>query len=416
MKKGAAKDKSIKNKIIFWVLVGVFIRLLFMPFSAHKDFLASYSRASMIVQGKATPFDFSQPLGHLLQALDLKVFEFALPPGKLPIYPEFSYPYPETFFQKEIIHRAFFLFKLPYLLCELGALLVILKLGLKKEQSVRLVKFWMLNPLLIFTFYIYGRYDSLSILMLAVTLLAIARKRYSMSALFLGISMLVRVYTVLLLPVFGLLFGKSLKDKAKLLVISLAPYALWMGLSAVCGGGSSEEWQWLASGPHQGFLFGWSFTLGQEMEIYPFFAGYFGFLIWLVLKGQSIFKDRVRDFSTLSLVVILLYLSLSFFLANYPVWLFPFIALPAVFNRDLPKLHCLQILAFLMILPYWNNPLFLRLFTAVSERAFFDFPIRGLVSLIYPAQKIVGLGRTLFSVASWYMIWLLLKDEKKTLA
>jgi len=390
-----------KKKIIFWLTVGIFIRLVFMPFAAHKDFLASYSRANEISQGERSLFEFDQPLSHLIQVVNLKIFSPLLPQDKLPLQENYQWPYEARIPKFDIVHRALFIFKIPYLLFELGAVWVLAKLLKNKKDKLSLVKFWMVNPLLIFTLYIYGRYDAFCFFTLSLVLLTLKQKKNYLSALLLGVSVLFRMYPLLFVPVFVLLIGDTLKNKTKLLSLAFLPYATWLILKFILGSGA-QEFSWVVSGPHQSFLYSFAFTLDQGFIIYPFFASYFALLIWLWLKKPLI------SFGRISLIIVLLFLSLSVFLPNYPVWMFPFLALFLVGSGSLKKLHLLQIIAFVMILPFWNNPLFLRLFAPISERALLDFPVRGLVSVIYPAQKVINLGKTIFSVSSLFMVYELL--------
>lgn len=390
-----------------------------MPFTAHKDFLASYDRALMVLQGKASIFEYDQPLSILMQAVNLKIFSPLLPADKLPLEEEYTWPYTTIIPKSPITNRVIFLFKLPYLLFELGTLFLLLKLvaipkGKKylDQKGVLFTKLWMLNPLLIFTFYIYGRYDSFTFFVLAAALLALAKKKELFAATLLGVSLIFRVYPVLLVPVFLLSVGSSWKERLKHFLVILMPYAGWLMLKQLFFTASSEL-SWLTGGAHQALLYSFSLTLDQGFIIYPFFLAYFTFLTWLWIRGKKAAENSALDFSRGSLIVVFLFLALSVFLPNYPVWVFPFLILFIVQSEKLRKLHYLQIVAFLMILPFWNNPLFLRLLTPISERAFLDFPVRGLVSLIYPAQKVIDLGRTLFTAVSLFMAYLLLKDYEE---
>ena len=145
----------MQKKILFWVAVGILIRLAFMPFSGHKDFLASYARSNQIVKNATNIFSYNQPLSHIVQAVNLKIFSPLLPEDKLPIYQEYHWPYEAAIPHFEIVHRAFFVFKLPYLFFELLALWLLVKIVKDKAQKISLVKIWMLNPLVIRSHYIF---------------------------------------------------------------------------------------------------------------------------------------------------------------------------------------------------------------------------------------------------------------------
>lgn len=399
-----------------------------MPFFAHKDFLASYSRANEVAQGTRSIFEFDQPLSHLVQVINLKLISPIVPHSKLPLQKEYEWPYEAKIPNTGIVHRALFMFKLPYLLFELATLFVLGKIlvsqGVKGDTGVKgkvssiaqLIKLWMLNPLIIFTFYIYGRYDAFVFFVLALVLLLLKKQKNYLAATMLGAAVLFRVYPLMLVPIFVLIVGKTWAERIKYLLLISLPYATWLLVKMVLGVGLKEA-TWLVSGPHQSFMYSFAFELAQGFKIYPFFLGYFGLLVWLFLQSsnnQNLLRKTHRvgesaSFAKYSLVTLLLFLSLSTFLPNYPVWVFPFLVLFLVDNPNLKKLHTLQILSFAMILPFWNNPLFLRLLSPVSEQAFYNFPVQGLVSLIYPAEKVINLGKTLFTTVSLFMVWELLK-------
>ena len=144
------------------LLLGILIRLIIMPFFAyHEDIFMVHLRAFQIIGG-ASPFSFREPLTHAIEAFFLLLFKplygnslnfLNLPPQTIPN-----------------LNRLLFLFKLPYLIFEVVFWKIFLKLIKTNQNKIKAAWFLALNPILIYSIYIFGRYESYPLFFLSLFL------------------------------------------------------------------------------------------------------------------------------------------------------------------------------------------------------------------------------------------------------
>jgi len=191
------EDLSLRNAICKWFLIGLLIRLLFMPFVVHADFLSVYMRAHLIISHQLPLIGRAQMLIHAFHSFFLWIFKPLLPYVDIMLdgsanHLTFNWEMFYKFVTHPAVFRTLFLLKLPYLFFDLACVYLILAIFHNRKKKLYAFKFWMLNPIIIFATYIFGRYECIAIFFILLSLYYAKRKSFIKSLLFLGISIITR--------------------------------------------------------------------------------------------------------------------------------------------------------------------------------------------------------------------------------
>ncbi|MGD9976119.1 MAG: hypothetical protein AB7S77_23935 [Desulfatirhabdiaceae bacterium] len=225
---------------------GLLLRLLVMPFFAHVDFLSEYARVyKSIIYGN--PFAYSS-------RMVLSLIEIAWMTICLPLFPDggsgflFSDPARSTaglsdyflFVSDPGIYRTLFLLKIPYLIFDMGTAAIIFHMMDGKARQWTALKLWLFNPVTLYAFYLFGRYESIPLFFIALTLLMLARQKPLWAALVFGIALNCREIHIVYAPLFVLsllAFPITLKHIYKTMVpavlIIAASYLLPIGMKHI---------------------------------------------------------------------------------------------------------------------------------------------------------------------------------------
>jgi len=167
------------------ILAGVFIRLCVMPFFCHPDFLSEFRRIHFQFQ----EFNFFPGARFLVTAVETLNYAIAYPflsdAGSLfYLAPNESATAGHgdffAFVSHSSVFKALFMLKMSYLIFDMLSAWMIFRytlsgFGLKKAWTATAV--WIFNPVTIFSFYIFGRYESIALFFFLLALLFIKRHR-----------------------------------------------------------------------------------------------------------------------------------------------------------------------------------------------------------------------------------------------
>lgn len=231
----------MKNKIIWILVVGILLRL-FLAFSTfHSDVQPFYFAGEVIAKGNV--FNFYDYL-EKLPAKDpvLKVYPtnlFNYPPlvyfSLGPISYLISLP-----FSRELLHNFIFnlpsilgnaqlnflllVLKLPYLPFDLGVGLMLYKLFEKPKNKLLAFTLWIFNPVNLYATYMMGQFDVIPTFLAILALyVAIKKKKYFLSAFFLGLGASFKIFPFLFLVPLALTRDKWL-DRIKIVGIGMLTY------------------------------------------------------------------------------------------------------------------------------------------------------------------------------------------------
>uniref|UniRef100_A0A7C4MKM7 DUF2029 domain-containing protein n=1 Tax=Desulfatirhabdium butyrativorans TaxID=340467 RepID=A0A7C4MKM7_9BACT len=323
-----------RAKILSLFGVGLVIRLVLMPFFAHVDFLSEYGRMYQVVAtGKPTLY-LGRIVVVVIEQVSLRLFLPFLPDADTML--RFNDTGQATaglneyflFVSDPHIFRTLFLLKIPYLLFDMGTVWVLFRLMAGKAGQKTALCLWLFNPVTLYAFYVFGRFESIPIFFLSLTLLLLQKGRLVLSALTLGLALNCREIIVLYLPLYGLsLFGKQWNRNvlfrrmipALIVLFTMTVLPLWMKMRfetpLATGGGGVQDMESAQA------LFGMRFNW-----FVPFVFCYAAICLWLIEERS---RDPFERFLTATGLCILSFLLLVSHSAHYVSWmvLFPIVGL-----------------------------------------------------------------------------------------
>lgn len=393
-----------QEKLRKWLLSGLLLRLLVMPFTAHSDLLSIYYRAHLLLDGRAVK-GLGPNMFNLLHAGFLWLIKPLLPyrimwgAPKLKTFLMLDWL---GFVNQTSVFRALFLFKLPYLAVEVLAVWMLLKLT-EPERRTRVLIFWMFNPIVIFSTYIFGRFDMITVFLLLSSLYLVKSGRNDWSLVVLGGAALLRVYPIVLVLPFALILESGGWGRARLTAIGFLPLA-----ASIFGGlvqGETGLLKDFASMQHLSYPLAMKFYLNAEDNLYVFVFLYSLLMMYLFVNHQHGLDSLKRN----CFYVFLLFFATSFFHPHYLIWLVPFAAFffdePAQFQ----SIYRLHIAAWAIYTFQWGRYLAGYLLAPLSPAFFWSVPSPSeWIDRYYPAVQFIGIGRSLFSatcLAMAYLVW-----------
>ena len=403
------QDLIVKRSIYIWLLIGVLIRFTFMPIALHFDLLSIYQRSALIAYEGDMGRGLGQIFAHYIHAFFLFILKPLMPyiestlPGRGGSASWLGW---RIFALQPNVFRTLFLFKIPYLIFDLGCSFLFLFILQERKKGLAAFKFWMINPVVIFSAFIFSRYEPIVIFFILLSLYY-AKNNLSAKALFsLGIAVIVRSYPLMLLPFFVIIIGKTSWERLKLAFWGLLPLGIMTVISRLFQG-ASEIGVWVNM-PHSNYLMGlrWSMRMSYDV-IFVFFMGYTILFLYTYFRTNHSFAHLWK----INLILLLFFFATCFFHPHYFMWLIPFLALQVVEDKRFIALFAIQILGWIVYTFQWKEALAGYLFAPLDY--FYFTSLRSPFELIgqyYSAANFIGIFRSIFSGVSFWMIYLLFKE------
>lgn len=409
---GYRKDPSAVVDIVKWLLIGLLIRVTLMPITIYyPDLLGIYWRSSLIAYHKVPWAGGGQMFAHYLHAFFLWIFKPLMPYFNNILYnPTMDPGLPEHMFIAFVNHpnvfRTLFLFKIPYLIFDLGCAFLLLRIFQDHKKGVFAFIFWIVNPIVIFATYIAARYEGIPAFFILLSLYYAKNNLPTRSLLSLGVSVIVRWYPLIALPFFVIILGKKLVKRLKLGFWGLLPLGSMIILTRLLGG--PREVKVLTQIPWHENFFGMRFYLSHLYDnVFVFVVAYTFLLLYTYFSTDHSFRSLWKAV----LVLLLIFFATCFFHVHYLMWLIPFLALQIVEDRRFIGLFVALVLCFVVYTFQWGQNLAGFLFTPLDFSYFVSLrtPFE-IISQYYPADKFIGVFRSIFSGVSLLMAYLVFKQ------
>ncbi len=315
-------------KLSRMLLAGLLLRLLIMPFFAHVDFLSEYARIFASLR-QGNPFLFpSRPILTLIELLFLKLTLSLLPEhGEILLLRNAMQSTAGLsdyflFVSDPGIYRTLFLLKIPYLLFDMGTALVLFRMLSGSRYQWTALRLWWFNPVTIYAFYIFGRYESIALFFIALTLAALQKEKRILAAVAFGLAMNCREIVFMYAPLFilSLWSGSLSKKDIRSLIVPLGIVIGFIGLSVGIRHffGSHSP---LSEAGRSEADFGFALFGMQHGWLLPFFLWYGMVGIWLLETRQRNPMIRFGVSVNAALIGFFLFVTHS---AHYPSWMMVF--------------------------------------------------------------------------------------------
>lgn len=398
-------DKGLLQDLRKWFLLALVIRFVFMPFTCHADMISSYHRSYRLTQQLTmlylNPHEVIQSLFLMLYTPILPLRELLYWEGSITVSPEF---WMTVFASHESVYLALFLFKVPYLLFDLMTAVLFLHMFKEKPRTgVLAFSTWLLNPITIFTFYIYARHEAIAIFFIVYALFFMEKDRPYASILCLGVALWSRYYPILYLPFFFILLNASRMKKLKMLGVSLLPILLGICAKEMAGHSRQLHLAGLLKGSFGGYILMPSLQSSWIQEIYLFPLIY-ALLVLYAYNYEN--ESGVFVFIRYCLVTTLAFYSLSLFHPQFFSWFIPFLVLTYASTSEnrLKGMHTIQTVLFLVYLCYWGAHTTTHLFAPLNP----DYVTSmgsptDVIDRFFPWLTFVNISRSFMSAVCIFM-------------
>lgn len=352
--------------LLLIISIGLTIRIILLPLATHGDtWCAIRSQYYWFHFGL---FKINQ-LPEVFQGLYLKLIDAPILKTALPtLFADYhgseglGGDVTIKLSQQPMAMRVLFFYKLPYLVFDLGCILVLFKIFTKQRDRFLAAILWAFNPLVLHSVYMWGRYEIFSIFFVICAFYYAKKNNALWSLLFFGLAAAFRMPYMLAMPILIIYFSKNWKDGVKYTVIGLLPFVIANKLISIWGPDTSDYYTTIG-------FFGY-FLTSQISGAYAAIAiNFFAYpaIIWLFLteKRKNMNFNRLVYFS---LMIFLITFSFSYFHPQYAAWLTPFLIVSMILNRKIiiPAIISV-ILLYLLINGAMGETTGLGLFLPASE-------------------------------------------------
>ncbi len=410
------ENKKLSRLVYKYFLIGIFIRLIFMPFFFQRDLLSTFQRAAETVFVGNFGSDFQQILTNSIHSVYLFIIK-----SIVPVVDQFQdiLLNQDTWwswvgFTSHVnVFTVLTLFKILYLIFDLGCMFLIIRLSFdnEPENKVRVFKFWMFGPMVIFVSYIFARHDIIGIFVTLIALYLAKKDRKYWSIIVLAIAIALRFFPIMLFPILILYLARSKKDYILLSSIG------FVGLGAV------EAFSYFYFGKsvllsllnteHFNFILSAKLELIIHDRIFIFIVVY----VIIILSFLHIKKKSFDLLLNYGAMIFLTFVSLSYFHPQYVLWTVPFLVFTFIRRRSLAYYHWIQFALLMVILIYWGDQV-TKLLPAPLDLRYFLY-LTGPIPMIkrfFEPSKFVNIFRSVFTGVSLWMVYLIYRENKKMIA
>jgi hypothetical protein len=123
------------------------------------------------------------------------------------------------------LFRDIFLAKIPYLIADLASLIILLKFIKSRYLKPKAILVWLFAPIIIYSTYMHGQYDIIPTFFVLLGFFLLKSKTYPALIAF-GVAAAFKNYSLLFVLIISLVYGKTVAEKIKMILIGCAPYAI----------------------------------------------------------------------------------------------------------------------------------------------------------------------------------------------
>ena len=406
-------DKHSTKLFYKYFLGGAFIRLVFLPFFFQRDLLSTFQRAADTVYNGNIGSDFQQLITNIIHSVYFFIIKTIFP---------FVDSYKQTllntdtwvswveFVKSDNVFLMLTLFKFLYVLFDFACIFVLLRLFYDKdsEKKLKIFKYWMFNPIVIFVIYIFARHDVIGLFVTLVALLLAKKKRKYWALVVLALGIAIRFFPIMILPLLIIFLAEKKKDYIPLIVIGCSGLIgieafshIYFGKSVIFS---------LLHAEHFNYIISAKLDLIVHDKIFIFVVLYTIIILSFIKQKEKTF-DLLMTYSA---IIYLSYVAISYFHPQYLIWSVPFVLYVAAKEKNLYYFQWVQFAFLLIICIYWGDLVTKYLFAAIDYRFFIYIPGPiPLINRVYDPAKFVNIFRSIFSGVTLWMIYLICLFNKK---
>ena len=315
-KKKLAVWKRAKKDVWLWFWVGLFIRLLIVPFFMNWDFWANTRLVAEFVQSGSLAQVYANPLGTFPPLLFWTLGGyFKLVWGML------GSGFGEWLGYKELsalssvnIFRYMLVLKVIYLAAEMGAGYVLALMFSGKERAL-VWRWWMLSPVVIYAVEMFTNIDALPLVFMVLSLYWLKKEKGVRASVAMGLAAAYKMFPVLLFPLV-VMQARGVKEK---LVRAAVMVGVFVG-TQVPAWGLSGYWSQVVFGDSGQALWSARVSLGGERAIYVYLLVYVVVLFWYGQGKKTFERLMLAGFGVMGGIF-----AFSVFHLQWFLWLVPWL-------------------------------------------------------------------------------------------
>lgn len=411
-------------KYFLLVVVALLVRLALMPLSGHSDLFAISAYPSLLFQeGVVDIFSYVRASPNQIN------FQY-YPPLTYFTLSAFHYTYPffsDTFidWMRQIrsleargldvqanyyiinssnphIFKDLFLAKFPYLVFDIGAVIILTKFLKKKLVSKDAIIIWLLNPILLYGVYIFGQFEAIPNFFILVGFFLLLKNPY-MAVFFLGVAAAYKNYSFIFILPTILIYGDSLKKKLILIAISLLPSIIFI-IPTALNNMNEVIFTFVPKSflHYKRELTGWALY----SQILRYLAALVSYVSILLLAKTLRVKNKFALSVGLSLCAMLLLITLAprtHF--HYLLWFTPLLFLWFKRTKTLMLVILIQTLSFASY-QILAPELQVGLFAPINPDYFYSLPtFNDIINHLLPYRIVSTIGFFVFLIFNFYLIY-----------
>lgn len=301
----------------------------------------------------------------------------------------------------QYIFRDLFLAKLPYLVFDIGSVIVIMKFLKKRLVSKNSILVWLFNPVLLYSVYTFGQFEAIPNFFIFLAFFLLLKNPY-WCVFFLGISAAYKNYALVFALPTILIYGDSIKKKLILLTILFLPTIVFIIPTAI--NNINEAIFTLVP---KSFLYYKRELSGWPLysHILKYITAFISYLFVLLLANKLKLKNKFNLSVGLGLSAMLFLITLAprtHF--HYLLWFTPLLFLWFKKTKTLILVILVQALSFAS---YQILAIELQagLFAPINPEYFFNLPtFNSILNIFIPYRIISSAGYFIFSLTNFYII------------
>ncbi|MFT6006631.1 MAG: hypothetical protein ACI9SX_001606 [Pseudoalteromonas tetraodonis] len=340
----SAQSRWLTNENFYrLILAAIILRVLLMPFFGHVDVLSEARRIFFWDQQGIYFDDISRNATSLFQLIFFKVFSVFIENKEMLFAHNDMLHTTSTpgeyyeFVSNPTIFRTLFVIKLPFLAADLITAWALYNYCQRTPGAKKATLFWLFNPITLFAFYVFGRFESIPVMFCMLSLLAIQRQHFLIAALMLGMSINSREIFIFFGPLFIALMCSpscrhiSWKVRLSACAIVLFAIAVSVQLVSLTGGDLDAFGRQISSIASEGrvdYLF--KFIIGSYL-VFP--MAYFIILLYAWNSKTGLTEKALLLYS----YILLCFFCFSSHTAHYTSWMMVFPCIYLAYQSELMK-------------------------------------------------------------------------------
>lgn len=389
-------QKLLKLKYLQIFLIGLFLRILVMPFTFHWDLYALNIVASEFIKHGPLAFYTSYISDYPpLTYLSLGIWQLIIKPLTFSdFYRWLDLPSIVKFLS---IHNARYLFLLKsfYIPFDLGIAYILGKFGRNENEKKILSSLWLFNPIVLYVVFMWGTIDIVPTFFVLLSIYLIREGKTYLPLILLCIGALFKLWPVLLIPFALVTISNGWKKRTIGLVLCLLVSLLILLPYLRIG----NFWTYVIFSDRASMMGNGGLYLGfsQWLLVYPFLC-----LIGLLYtnRNYSGIPDKIID---VSFIVLIIFYITSAFTPQWFLWILPLFIIQVVRYPTLFKPFVLIFIGYGLVILTFDITLSLGLFGPMEPTLWqAPFVKEYVEKIVVDSNKIWSAFRTINSV---FLIW-----------